>query len=126
MKRSGDSTHPCRNPTPTVNGHDLTLTTRKPTSEQEYSDLPASNSRPSTPYSRNIPQSLSQGTRSYLEVDKACEDVFSILPRLLKILLESEMWSVALRPGRKPHRVLFKFDSIISRHLLSKHLVTKC
>jgi len=28
MKRSGDSTHPCRSPTPTVNGRDLTLPTR--------------------------------------------------------------------------------------------------
>jgi len=36
MKRSGDSTHPCQSPTPTVNGRDLTLTTRTQTSEQEY------------------------------------------------------------------------------------------
>jgi len=119
------STHPCWSPTPMVNGHDLTLPTRTQTSEQEYSDLTASNRRMSTPYSRNTPQNFSQGTRSFLEVDKACEDVFSIFPRFLKILLESEIWSVALRQGRKPHRVSFNFDSIISRHLFSRHLVTK-
>ena len=28
MKRSGDSTHVCRSPTPTVDGRDLTLPTR--------------------------------------------------------------------------------------------------
>ena len=65
MKRSGDSTHPCGSPTPTVNGQDLTLPTRTQTSEQEYSDLTASNGRPSTPYSPNTPRSFSQGTRSY-------------------------------------------------------------
>ena len=46
MTRNGDSTHPCRSSTPTVNGHDLTLPTQ--TSEQEYRDLTASNRRPST------------------------------------------------------------------------------
>jgi len=34
----------------------------------------------------------------FLEVDKAYEDVVSILPIFLKILLESEVWSVLLRP----------------------------
>jgi len=38
-----------------------------------------------------------------------CEDIFSILPRFLKILLESEMWSVVLQPGQKPHWVSFNF-----------------
>jgi len=65
MKRSGDSTHVCRSPTPTVDGRDLTLPTRTQTSEQEHSDLAASNRRPSTPCSCNTPQSFSQGTRSY-------------------------------------------------------------
>jgi len=65
MKRSGDSTHPCRSPTPTMSGRDLTLPTRTQTSEQDYSDFMASNRRPSTPYSSNTPQSFSQGTRSY-------------------------------------------------------------
>ena len=58
----------------------------------------------------------------FLEVDKACEDVFIILPRFLKILLESEMWSAMLRPGRKPHWLSFSFDSIISQHRFSRHL----
>jgi len=58
MKWSGDSTHPCRSPTPTVNGRDLTFLTWTQTSEQEYSDLTASNRRPSTPYSRNTPKAF--------------------------------------------------------------------
>jgi len=65
MKRSGDSTHPCRSPTSTVNGRDLTLLKRTQTSEQEHSDLAASNVPPSTPYSSNILQTFSWGTRSY-------------------------------------------------------------
>jgi len=48
-----------------VNGRDVTLPTRTQTSEQKYSDLMANNRRPSTPYSRNTPQSFSQGTRPY-------------------------------------------------------------
>ena len=62
----------------------------------------------------------------FLEVDKACEDIFSILPRFLKILLESEMWSVLLRPGRKPTKTAsFRFDPIISWRLFSRHLETQ-
>jgi len=59
------SRHPCRSPIPTVNCRDLTLSTRTQTSEQEHSNLTASNRRPSTPYSCNTPQSFSRGTRSY-------------------------------------------------------------
>jgi len=47
------------------------------------------------------------------------------VPRFVKILLESEMWSVMPRPGRKPHWVSFRLDSIISWHLFSKHLSTE-
>jgi len=65
MNRSDDSTHVCRRPTPTVNGRDLTLPTRKQTSEQEYSELTASNMQQSTPHSRNTTQSYSRGTWSY-------------------------------------------------------------
>jgi len=65
MKRSGDSTHPCRSPTPAMNGRDFILPKRKQTPEREYSDLAASNRRPSTPWSRNTPQSFLQGTRLY-------------------------------------------------------------
>jgi len=67
MKSSGDSTHPCRSPTLAVNGRNLAHPTRTQTSEQECSNLTASNRRPSlsTPYSRNTPQNLSQGTQLY-------------------------------------------------------------
>jgi len=112
MKRSGDSTHPCWSSTPVVNGHDLTLLTQTQTSEQEYTDLMASNKRPSTLHSRKT-QSFSQGTWSYAlwGSQNMCEDIFNILPRFLKNLLESEMWSVVLQPGRKPHCVSFSFES---------------
>ena len=64
-EKERDNTHPIRSPTATVNGFDLTLPTRLQTSEQDYSDLTASNRRPLTPYSRNTLQSFSRGTRSY-------------------------------------------------------------
>jgi len=66
MKRSGDSTHLCRSPTPTMDGCDLTPPTQTQTSEQEYSDLTANNKRQSTQYSRNTSQSFSRGTRCML------------------------------------------------------------
>jgi len=65
MKRIGDSTHHCQSPTPIVNGCCLTPSTRTQSSEQEYSYLTASKRHPSTPYSRHIPQSFSQGTQPY-------------------------------------------------------------
>ena len=98
MKRSGDSTHHCWSPTLTVNGRDLTLPTRTQTSEQEYNDLAASNGRQHRAHAR-LPKAFRKEPGHYfLEVDKACEDVFNILPIFLKILLESEVWSVLLRP----------------------------
>ena len=39
----------------------------------------------------------------------------TVLPTFLKNLLESEIWSVVLRPGRKQHWVSFSIG--ISRHL---------
>jgi len=36
------------------------------------------------------------------------------------------MWSIMLRPGRKPHWVSFSFDSIISRHLFRCTWQPKC
>jgi len=41
MKKSRERTHPSRSPAATVNGGDLTLLTRKQTSDQEYSNLTA-------------------------------------------------------------------------------------
>jgi len=69
-----------------MNGGDLTMPTPTQTCEQEYSDLTASNRRPSKPYSRNTPQSFSRGNRSSaFEVHKACVHIFCILPSFLKI-----------------------------------------
>ena len=58
MKRSGDSTHHSRSPTPTLNGCELTPSTRAQSSDQEYSGLTASKRHPSTPYSRNTPKAF--------------------------------------------------------------------
>ena len=125
MKWSGDSTHPCQCPTPTVNGSDLTFPTWTQISEQEYSDLTARNRRPSIPYSRN--KLFTRNTvLCFLEVDKAYVDVFGILPTFLKNLLESEIASVVLRPRRKPHWVTFRISSIISRHLFQGTWQHKC
>jgi len=73
-------------------------------------------------------QSISRETRPHAfleEVNKACVDVFATLPRFHKKLLRrAEIWSVMLRPERKPHWASFSFDAIISLHLFSKHLAT--
>jgi len=116
MKRSSDSTHPCQCPTPTVNGSDLTFLTWTQISEQEYSDLMASNRGPLIPYSCNKLFARNP-VLCFLEVDKAYVDVFGIFPTFLKDLLESEITSVVLRARRKPHWVTFSIGSIISQHL---------
>jgi len=91
MKRNVDSTHLCRRPTPTVNGPDLTL----PHGNKLLS-MNTVNLRPVTCGSQHrTPATLPKlFTRNlvvcFLEVDKTCVDVFCILPRFLKNLLESE------------------------------------
>jgi len=91
MKRSGNSTHHCRSLTPTLNGCELTPSTRTQSSEQEYSYLMASKRHPSTPYSRNIHQRFSRGTRLYtFPMSTKHVYVFGMLPGLLENLLESE------------------------------------
>jgi len=47
MKRNGDSTQLCWNPTTTVNGCDIALLKQTQTSWQAYNDLTASNNQPS-------------------------------------------------------------------------------
>ena len=99
-KRS-NSTHPCRSPTSTVNGRDLTLPMRTQTSEQEYSDLTASNRRPSIPHSRNTPESFSRGTRSYAfsRLTKHVEKFLAYSQDFSKICWRVKFWSVVLWPG---------------------------
>jgi len=58
MKRNGDSAHPCRSPTPTVNGRDLAFPTWSQAYEQKYSDLTASHRRPSTPTPAALPKAF--------------------------------------------------------------------
>ena len=125
-ERSNDSTHRCRSPTPTVNGRDLTLPTRVQTSEEQYIDLTASNRRPSTPYSRNTPQSFSRGTRSYA-FSRSTKHVWKFLAYsqdLSKICWRVKFCSAVLWLGWNPHWVSFRFGSFISRHLFSRHLAT--
>ena len=58
MKRNGDSTHPCRSPTPKVNIRDLTFPTWTQTYEQIYSGLTTSHRRPSTPTPATLPKAF--------------------------------------------------------------------
>ena len=96
--------------TPTVNGCDLTPSTRTETSEQEYSDLTASNRRPST-----LPP-------AFLVVYRTCVIIFGILPRFLKNFLESESLvcrataRTKTRTGYHPAFVQILSGTIFSRH----------
>ena len=64
------------------------------------------------PYTHPIPKSFWQGTRLYALLRSTKHVKMSLAySQDFKILLESEMWSVVLRPWRKPHWVLFSFDS---------------
>jgi len=119
MKNSGDSTHPYRSPAPaTVKGSDLTLLIWTQTSDQEYSDLTASNRRPSTPYSATLHKPFHE------EPGRMLSRVRQSMCRRVWHTPKIEIWSVVLGPGRKPHWVSFSFDSIILQHLFSRHLAT--
>ena len=71
-------------------------------SEQEYSDLTASNRRPSTPYSRNTPQSFYRGTQSYAFRRRQRRiNIFGIFPIFNKNVLESENLVCCATAGTK-------------------------
>jgi len=109
------STHPCRNPTSTVNCYDLTPT-RTQISEQEYSDLTVSNRTPYSSNTLNAFYDLSRSTKIFFSrLTHPCYQDYS------KIFWRMKVWSAMLRAGRKPH-CFFSFGSIISRHLFSRHL----
>ena len=81
-------------------------------SAQEYSYLMVSMGHPSTPHSRNNPQSFSRGTRPYISRDRqnlclAYSQAFS------KICCRVDICSVVLRPRRKPQLVSSSFGSIV-------------
>jgi len=94
-------THQCRSPTATLNSCDLTTSTRTQSSEQEYSYLTAQKRHLSTPYTHNTPENppklfTRNPTMYFSEVDKTCIDVFGMLPRFLKTLLENgNLWCSA-------------------------------
>ena len=113
MKRSGDSTHHCRSPTPTLNGCDLSPSTEKQSSEQECTWRPARGTRqhrtPTTP-----PKLFTRNPAIYFpEVDKACVEVFGMLPGFLENMLESGNLICTAMATTKPHWVSSKFGSII-------------
>jgi len=91
MKRSGDSTHPSWSPAQIVNSCDLTPPTRTQTSEQEYSDLTASNRRLSRPYSRNPPKAFHEEPGRVLPRGRKnmCRRLWHT-PKISRNLLESE------------------------------------
>ena len=117
LKRSGDSTHHCRSPTPTLNGCDLSPSTETQPSELEYTYLTASKRHPSTPYSHhNTPQSFSRGTQPYTYFTRSTNHVyksFAYSQDFSNICWRVEICSVMLRPRRKPHWVSSSFGSII-------------
>ena len=116
IKRSGDSTHHCQNPTPTVNGCELTPSTGTKSSEQECSYLTASKRRRATLYSHNTPKLFTTNPAIYFfEVDKTC--VYKSLAcskDFSKICWRVELCPVVLRPRTKPYWVSSSFVSVIS------------
>ena len=114
IKRSGDNTHHCRSPTPTLIGCDSITSTRTQSSEQGYSYLTACKNHSSTSYSQNTPELFTRNPTVCLpKVNKTCVYVFGMLPGCLENLLRVEMCSVVPHPRRKPHWVSFRFGSII-------------
>ena len=118
-ERRGDKTQPCRSPTPPWNGFNCLPFTRPQTSGRQENELMTHNNWPSTPYSSKTFQSLSRRSRSY---------AFSRSTKHAKNLCHTSkisrrftsewrfIWSVVLRPGRKPHWPSSSFYSTISRH----------
>ena len=106
---------PFRSSTPSLIVCDLTPSTRKQTSEQEYSYLMASKRHPSTPDYRMIPQSFSQGIRphTFPRSTKYTYTCLECSQDFLKICWRLEICSVVLRVRRKPHWISSGFGSII-------------
>ena len=94
------------------------------TSGWQWSDLMANTRCLSMPYSCSILHSLSRGTRSYAfsRSTKHAKTSFACTHDFSKTFLIVKIWSVVLRPKRKPHWPSSSFDSTISRHFLSRHL----
>ena len=76
------------------------------------------------PYSFSTVQSLSRGIQSYafFRSTKLAKASFAYFQDFSKICLRMKIWSMVLRPGRKPHWPSSNFDSTIFRHFLSRHL----
>jgi len=81
----------------------------------DFAGRMTSNRRPSTPYSRNTPQSFSRETRPYTfpRSTKHVHTSLAYSQDFSKIFWRVKLWSVALRPRRKPHWVWSSFGSII-------------
>jgi len=91
------------------------------TSMQQYNDLTGSK-RPSTPYSRKLVSFfLEERDRMFFEVDKRSADIFGIVPRFLEHLFQSEKLVCSATSPQK-NWTPSNLYSIISLHLVSKHL----
>jgi len=96
----------------TVNGCDLTAPKRTQTAEKKCNDSTASDRRPSTPYSSNIPTVFTRNPAiCFLKVDKTCVDAFGLF---LKVCWRAKIQLGAVRPGWKPHLVTCSFGWSIS------------
>jgi len=85
------------------------------TSEQESNDLTASNRRPSTPHSRNFPQSSSQWTwpdDRFARLAKSAKTSLPCSSDVSKMCWRVKNWSVVLIPGRKPNWVSSSFSEL--------------
>jgi len=108
VKRSGDSTHPCRSPTSTVNGWEL-----RPPTRTHHSDLTASNRRPSiTVLSQHYPK---LDPRHPVVCFRGRQNMCRSLGHtpesrdFSKTGWRAKISSAVLRPGQKPHWVTYSF-----------------
>jgi len=119
MKRRGDKTHPCLRPTPTWNGFDLfTINTNKDFRLGEER-LNSKQQLTMNAILLKTLQSLSRRTRSYAFL-RSTKHVKRSLPYsqyFSKICFRAKIWSVVLRPGRKPSNLAYTFPSKISNDI---------
>ena len=122
--RIGERDQACRSPTLTLKGFIVALLSRTHTSERMHSDLIAVSNWPPMPYCNSTAQSLSLGMQSHAFSRSAKHALtFSAYSHdFSKISCKAKIWSVVLRPGRKPQLASVSLGSTILRHFFSRHL----
>jgi len=115
---SGGNSYPWRSPRPTVNDFDATCAGTHVWAGMQWLDgqwrVVVNAELPQTP------QNVSRGTGSYHFRGQQKMRIFRIFPRLLKNLLEIEIFVWSARLGQKLHWVSSSFASIISRYFFNK------